>query len=261
MKIDSHVVVGPFIGETGEPGYPHVRLGIDELIKILDKAEIDKAVVFPAAEWTTNTSVSQLQVNEAMANEISRYPKRLIGFGRVNPYLEHSIKDAEKMIKDFGFKGLGEFHPIVDSFAANSTIMHPFMKMAEDLKIPIKMHSGMGRAALPSLIGDLASKFPKVTVIMCHMGCWEWPEAIVVAKNVPNIVPEHCAGPSLYPRGRYGALRESVTALGANRVLWGSDEPYCDIFMALREVEACAFTKDEERLLMGENMEKILNIE
>lgn len=258
MKIDSHVVVGPFIGKIGEPGYPDVRLSIDELIEILDRAKIDRAVVFPAAEWITDTSISQMQANEAMARDISKYPERLIGFGRVNPYFKHSLKDAEKMIKDFGFKGLGEFHPIVDCFAANSTIMHPFMEMAEDLNIPIKMHSGMGRAALPSLIGDLASKFPRVTVIMCHMGCWEWPEAIVVANNVPNIVLEHCAGPSLYPRGRYGALKKSVAEVGANRVIWASDEPYCDIFMALREVEACSFTGEQERLVMGENMVRIL---
>ncbi|MDO9528334.1 MAG: amidohydrolase family protein [Syntrophales bacterium] len=258
MKIDSHVVVGPFIGEMGEPGYPDIRLSIDELIEILDKAKIDKAVVFPAAEWNADPSISQLQANEAMASAISKYPDRLIGFGRVNPYFKHSLKDAEKMIKDLGFKGLGEFHPIVDSFAANSTIMHPFMEMAGALNIPIKMHSGMGRAALPSLVGDLASKFPKVTVIMCHMGCWEWPEAIIVAKNVPNIVLEHCAGPSLYPSGRYGALKKAVTEVGADRVIWGSDEPYCDMFMALREVEACSFTKEQEKLVMGENIARIL---
>jgi len=159
MKIDSHVVIGPFIGETGEPGYPNVRLEVNELVDIMDKAKIDKAIIFPAAEWSTSTTISQIEVNEAMANEISKHANRLIGFGRVNPNYKHSLKDAEKMIRDFGFKGLGEFHPIVDSFAANSSIMHPFMELAQELAIPVKMHSGMGRAALPSLIGDLASNF------------------------------------------------------------------------------------------------------
>lgn len=259
MIIDAHAIPGPFLG-IGEPGYPDVKMSVEELIEIMDRGKIDKAVVFPMAEWSCDESLTQMQVNEAFAKAIAKYPDRLIGFGRVNPWYKNSVDDARKLVKELGMKGLGEFHPIVDSFGANSPIMYPFMELAEELDIPVKMHSGMGRSALPSLIADLALKFPKVKIIMCHMGCWEWPEAIAVAKNVPNLYLEHCGGPSLYPHGRFGALKKAVEQLGAERVIWASDEPYYDLFMALREVEAAGLTDKEKDLVMGGNIARLLKL-
>ena len=61
--------------------------------------------------------------------------------------------------------------PTRHRYNVDSIVTHPVMEKAEELEIPVTIHSS-GEGGYPSLISKLADDFPKVPIIM-EMRIWE----------------------------------------------------------------------------------------
>ena len=97
-----------------------------------------------------------------------------------------NAQNIEKLIKEHpnSFIGL-KFHPMVFKLDANSEQYYPYMKIAEKYNLPCLFHSDKtGSYACPKKIYELAQKFPKVPVILAHMGAGtDHTDAIEVLLN------------------------------------------------------------------------------
>jgi predicted TIM-barrel fold metal-dependent hydrolase len=70
----------------------------------------------------------------------------------------------------YGAKGL-KIHPMINGIVADDRLwIYPLIEKAQELKIPVMIHSGEAPYSTPWQIGLVAMDFPKVT-IMEHMGC------------------------------------------------------------------------------------------
>ena len=69
--------------------------------------------------------------------------------------------------------------------------IYPLIEKAQELNIPVMFHSGDGPFATPWQVGLVAMDFPKVTIIMEHMGfdslCYT-DAAIKMARKAENII-------------------------------------------------------------------------
>ena len=77
--------------------------------------------------------------------------------------------------------------------------------------------------------------------------------AISVAKHTPNVV----LGTSACDKW---AIRYAVKQIGAHRVLWASDNSYHSLEVELLKLKSAGLTKNEFKLVAGENMARILNL-
>ena len=77
-------------------------------------------------------------------------------------------------------------------------------------------------------------------------------EAIAVAERFPNIVLETSAMP--YP----AKIAAAVERLGPQRVLYASDGPACSPRIEVEKVRLAGLGPVAERLVLGENAERIL---
>jgi len=221
---------------------------VEQLLQAMDKHNIDKAVTFPLP------GVPDLRdANDYVSSCVQRYPSRLVGFACVNPYLgDQAEAELERCFGKLGLKGL-KLHPLAHAFQPNAKIVHPLIEKAKKYRVPVIFHTGNEFFALPSLVGDLAESFPEVTIIIAHMGIMNYvSEALIAAKKNENILLE--TSNILLPV----YIEMAVETVGAERVVFGSDTPASHMAVELKKLEVAGLKESEIKLILGENMRKIL---
>lgn len=173
MKIDAHNHIGKKKG---------VSVSVDDFIKSMGEAGIDKAVVFSFSEQIDNDYVIE---------SVKRYPNRLFGFVTINPWSTTSEEDLEKAFSTDEIYGL-KLHPVKHAYALDDhSLLDPLFKICEKHNKPILIFGGANVYSSPNMFAEMAMTFPKVNLIMAHGGqMYETTSAINVAKKYKNIYIE-----------------------------------------------------------------------
>jgi|LSQX01.1.fsa_nt_gb predicted TIM-barrel fold metal-dependent hydrolase len=237
LIVDAHNHVGVRIGrsQTGE-----------ELVARMDRAGVDKAVIFPFIERPDNDFIAQA---------VSEFPNRLIGFACVNPWADNAIDEIERAVRRLHLKGL-KLHPVLHGFAMdNHGVVDPIFKKCMELDIPIIAHgTGDNPFSMPHQFEEMARTFPDVTLIMAHAGFMQaTDQAIRTAKRCKNVILDMTAANSV-------DVSDSVEAVGPERVLLGSDTPFMDLEVEMLKVKLALPDPAARKLVMGENILRILRM-
>jgi uncharacterized protein len=236
-KIDLHTHIGNF------GGWANVSCNADELIRFMDKYEVEKSAVF----FTDNNLVRKA---------VEKYPDRLLGCYWPNPHEEDAAGKVKTSLTEWGFKGI-KLHPLFQAFLPNDDIVHPIMEEAKQARVPVLIHTGHSPFSLPWSVGELAESFPDVKIVMLHMGDGHgvyMEAAINVAKRLSNIYLET----SRMPNG--SKIREALSTVGKDRVIYGSDIPFGDPVVEIVKATALELSDEEFDLYFYRNAKKLLNI-
>jgi uncharacterized protein len=245
MRIDTENHIGKFRGDP----YTFLGHGVEpeDLEALLDQYGFDMAVVVPATE--------QFADNKGLAKVTAAHP-RLIGFALINPYADDGgVSELERAVGDWGMRGI-KLMPLRHAYEIDGDQPRRLMKRAEELgPLPVNIHSG-GHFCLPWQIAALAREFPTVPIIMDHMGDRYYLDgAINVAKEQANIFLQT----SIVAMPGY--IRLAVDAVGADRVIYGSDYPSGHPEIMLATIRLANLAPADEALVLGENFARILGLE
>jgi len=242
--VDGHAHLGP-----REIGDEYARMGetysAERLIQSMDANGIKMATV-----WAMRRPDDYTQANQYIAAAARKHPERLIAFARYNPWLSNGAERLAKAIKNEGAKGL-KLHPSDDSFDPDDSIVHPLLEVAERERIPVVLHTGGN--SRPSMVGLVADRFPDVNFVLLHLGGYH--DYVFAAKKCENVFLE--TSQCLY---LHRIARQVVNAVGADRVIWGSDVPYHYQEVEKRKIELAGLRKEELGQIMGGNILRLLNM-
>lgn len=223
MKIcDAHV----HLGKSG-PWQPYANptIYVDELIRLFDKYNVDQAIVFP----NPNVGDKYPEMNDYIAECVNKYPRRLIGFGRVDPRREDAIKELSRIKKSLGLTGL-KLHPMVECFRPDHPFFNKFFQKTNKLNLPILFHSGDGFSS-PGLILKIAKNYPKLPIILGHLR----ESAINALKECENVYVE--------TSGTLPDFLELSVDIDGDKILFGSDVPYYRYPTQIAIVEAAEISQ------------------
>ena len=224
------------------------------MVALMDQAGVDKVLAMASGA----SGPEYVEGNDLIAKGMKAYPGRIYGLARINPHKgERSTEDLKYWIRERGLCGL-KLSATADGFVVNDKdLLGPIMETAEELGVPVMMHSELSIRCTPALIADLAMDFPGVNIIVAHMGMYEGHvEAITFGRRVKNLFLET----SFIPRPTI--VRKAVMTIGAEKLLYGSDAPYFDFEFALDKIAKYARLSDEEaRLVLGGNIARLLGVE
>lgn len=205
-KIDAHSHIGDF------GGWANVSINAEELIDQMKEYNIEKTIL---------CGTSHLD-NENILEAYNDNKDKIIPLVFLNPYDgDKAIEQLESYV-DKGFKGI-KLHPLANSFVADDEILDPIMKKAEELEIPVFIHCGHPPFSLPWCIGLLAERFPKVDIVMIHMGHGHGvyiDGSIKMAKRYSNIFLEMSGMPM------QSKIKEAYETVGNDRIMFGIDAPF-----------------------------------
>ena len=121
--------------------------------------------------------------------------------------------------------------------------------------MPVLVYSGDELYATPWQLFVAATEYPSVTFIMAHSGFMMLTnDAVMVAERCPNVLLEHSSGISL-------GVTQSVAALGADRVVLGSDTPYMDFEVEIYKIRANITAESDQKKILGQNAVRLLGLD
>jgi len=179
-------------------------------------------------------------------------------------------------VEELGLKGMGEF--AVQHFSRESSPhkiaedLDPMMKVLSQYKIPVMVPTAWTQFGtrlyhgLPLFIDDLAERYPDVPIILVKMGrgyTFIFEMCLATAFKHENIYLETS-------QARPEHIRQAVSELGADRVVFGTDWtgtwrtlylPKGGIYKASMEtVEAAGLTAAEKERVYGGNTAAIFGL-
>lgn len=236
MVCDAHV----HLGKSG-PWQPYMNPTIyaDELVRILKKYNVERAVVFP----NPNVGDRYPKMNDYIAKSVNKYPERLVGFGRVDPRREDATKELTRIKKKLNLAGL-KLHPFVECFRPDHPHFDTFFETVNKLKLPTLFHTGDGFSS-PGLILKIAKKCPKLPIILGHLreGC------LSAMKECKNIYVE--------TSGTLPDTIELAADIDEDRILFGSDIPYYRYPTQLAIIEASEISQKAKTKILYQNFQDL----
>lgn len=224
----------------------------EQLIRDLDATGTRRAVVLSVAYYfgsriTGDMADEYAKVrteNDWAAEQVKRYPDRLIGFCSFNPLKDYALLELERCAASPTFKGLKIHFSMSSVDLKNSDHVQKVRQVfaaANKHRLPIIVHvradQTYGREHAEILVKEILTAAPNIPVQIAHLwGGEDFSESALIA-YADAIARHDPATKNLYfdvaelelvLRGRQDELKKAATLMrriGLNRLLWGSDGP------------------------------------
>lgn len=255
-KIDVHAHCG-FIF------FPIVPLNPTGLIDNMDRYGIDLAMV----SNIDGLFYDYTDCNRLMFEAIAPFSTRLKGYVVVNPnYLDDSLAQIEyysKLPQCCGVKLHASWH----NKAIDSAAFRPLFELCQQLDLPILVHSYVvddyqDQVSCPERVANAASRYEN-QIILAHMG-GNAQRTIRAIKECSNISIDISCGrekaSQLYV-WEYNRINEAVAALGAERIVYGTDFPLLDISICNGMIADSSLTQNEIESIQYKNACRIFKLD
>jgi uncharacterized protein len=185
-------VCGPLLAQSAQPkiidGHVHYNGDPAFLQKLLQKLDSVDGMAFllvPPAEMDTAVPI------------IHAHPNRLVGFAEIDMDSAHALEDID-LAQEAGFRGIGELEYVKHNY--DDPIYFPIYKRAEKYHMIALFHTGIVNREHPNVSTNvsiarmqvtrldlIARMFPKLTLVVAHMGNPDYAWAAEIARWNPNV--------------------------------------------------------------------------
>ncbi|MEM2137184.1 MAG: amidohydrolase family protein [Candidatus Methanomethylicia archaeon] len=248
MIIDAHT----FIGESIY--FRKNRFTVEDLLNVMDRNGVDMALVAtpPPGPYYDNG-------NKYVYEAIKKHD-RLIGIYRLNPWFgESELEKAKIAITDLGFKAL-YIDPQNESFSITSPVVKPIIDLAGKLDVPLYIKSSQSQFYSPEGVVFLAYMNQNVIFVTGQSSI----AALLstrssMSQNLQNLYLE------TYPlRGGHQGidmfLKRIPETMNPKRLIYSSQTPFGFMELELRTIELTGIDESYKRLILSENIKRILKI-
>ncbi|MHB9027292.1 MAG: amidohydrolase family protein [Candidatus Latescibacterota bacterium] len=215
--------------------------GAEELLRMEDEAGVQAAFTMAQGYDGSNNQT----VHEAML----KHP-RIIGCCLGEPAKgKAAVEEFRMTVKEWGFRGLKL--PL-----ANSDTVNELAKAADEMGVAVTIHTN-GNAATYSRISEIAKKFPRLPIIMEHMGYrYHVDLAVEITRKHSNL---HM-GTTVVAAAEPFAVKRAIQEAGAEKVLFGSNAPWALPRIGVEGIKRLKLGKEDEELVFAENFKRIFRI-
>jgi predicted TIM-barrel fold metal-dependent hydrolase len=188
-----------------------------------------------------------------------------------------------------GAKGV-KMHPGQFSYYPDDEMFWPMYEKCQQLGMPILSDSGpwphsylvfmypnpLGyklseedkNYAEPQRWAKVLKAFPKLTVILAHLGSAWWDERVELAQQFPNVYFDTSQGfsaPDQLPVVARRSLAEEDAVrifrkIGVSRIMFGTDLPGIPLQPQLEQLLRLPLTEEEKQMILSQNAKRILKL-
>ena len=269
-KVDAHIHILPDAVHEANPDSDDVWAYADlhKYYQTMDVLNIDRAVIMPLNDpWLMSMEYTISAVHKNLYEMKQRYPGKFYAFAdidtRNSPTV--SVEAICQAIDEYSLDGI-KLHPNNTGIALDAEYNHAIFLFAQEHNVPVAIHSYPDSADDPGAamrIVKMLERYPKLTVIISHMGAYQWEELLPTRAymDISAILPDYVR--------TYGIKKtnELMRKFGADRLIFASDYPdnrflqpeeiYDSYFDILNQMD---FTQTEAEMIAYGNIKKILSI-
>jgi hypothetical protein len=225
----------------GRACHYHVPDGsIVETVRELDRQKVRKVCVFSFAGVFSDEAYG----NDVVAKAVRRYPDRLVGFTLLNPHRgrDAMLRELERCAK-LGLRGV-KLIPHYQGYPDDGPLLEVACQWANERRQVILNHSWGPPAHIERLTADYANA--------CFINGHTTMAYAHISKRRANLYV--CTCPLISVR----ACEDAVKAIGADKLLFGSDLQDLPIAWNSGPILFARISTAEKRLILAENLQRIL---
>jgi predicted TIM-barrel fold metal-dependent hydrolase len=180
---------------------------------------------------------------------------------------EEGAAHLREMAERHGAKGI-KIHPVVQRFMPDDQAMYPIYRTCVELGLAVLSHSGSARDgrpwAEPESFANVVRAFPKLTLILAHLGGGAWKQTSAFASTFKGVFFDLCeiiAWTGAPKAPSKDELARMVLDIGPERVMLGTDFPWYDLGRTAEQVMELPLLSEEQKIgILGANAARILHI-
>jgi uncharacterized protein len=217
--------------------------------------------------------LQRIDHNNLWGCEVGRTYPEFLPFINLDPILMDAVTIRQK-VRDTVSKGARGIVllPGLHGFYGNDRRVWPIYEMAQSFQLPILSQTGdagplppggRGHWGRPRYFGDVAASFPKLRLILGHLGKGYESEIAVLTRRYPNVYTETSMRLSGLDEAGKWTPAEAVTwfrLIGIDRILFGTKWPLFDPQRDIDTVHKLPLTPEEKRKILGENAKRALQL-
>ena len=270
-KIDAHIHILPDEVHKANPSSEDVWLLTDlhQYTAMMCSLGIEKAVIMPLNDpWLMSMEFTVDAVHKNLYEMKQQYPGRFYAFADIDTRNDSaiSVQAIRRAVEEYRLDGI-KIHPNNNGVTLDSDYYNEIFAYAQENNVPVAIHcypNSEDDFCTAKHIVSIMEQYPKLTVIVSHMGAFQWEQLLPTKAYVDlsAILPAYVR--------EYGIQKtnEILHQFGAERLIFATDYPdsriqqpdkiyksYCTI------LDQMDFTQAEAERIAYENMSRILNEE
>ena len=260
--------------------HEHMMLPTEKQLQMMDKAGIDKTILFCTAPHPEKaSSLNEIETEMAalykvlsgsnnkeadlmrqqkniceLISVVRKYPDRFCGFGSVP--LGMSFNETQDWVTDYvisnSLLGIGEFTPGNEQQILQLDTVFQAVEATKICPVWVHTFSPVTMEGI-RLLMELCVRYPRIPVIFGHLGGTNWIEVIKFAKEHENIYLDLSAA--------FASIATKMALIELpQRCLFSSDAPYGEPYLYRELIDFVSPSKEIASMVLGENIRKLLNI-
>ncbi|HEY94106.1 MAG TPA: amidohydrolase [Dehalococcoidia bacterium] len=237
----------------------------DELIESMDREGIDISVILNIG-WSTNELC--IETNDYIMESVSKFPKRLIGFGVIQPIAgDSALKEIERCVKG-RLRGLGEMRSDIQSFdMTNKDLLDGLVEILINNNLVFMTHASepvghqyQGKGSItPDILYPFITNYPDLEIVCAHWGGGLPFYALMpeVKKAMKNVYFDTAASPFLYSPLIYTQV---IDLVGPDKILFGTDYPLLKPTRLMGEIDSLNLPDETRKTILEDNARNLLGI-
>ena len=241
--IDIHTHMGD-INDASTPVFD-----IDDCVKVMEDCNVESIWCAPHYDLF-DVDEPNRYIEEYMA----KYPDKVKGYFSYNPnYYERYLGKIDNIDKIDNYIGL-KFLPVYHNASLEDYRYKYALDFAEKRNLVVLSHTWGGTACSPKEVGPLLKKYKNLQFVMGHSSPNELDEAIELVKKYDNVYLDLC---DIHRHS--GIVDKMVNAVGAEKVLYGTDFPWYDFNYGIGSVLCAHISDAQKELILRGNAQRILS--
>ena len=231
---------------------------VDDMVRSMDEAGVELAALLA---FDCETTHGWKVPNEMVADLVAQRPDRFVGFASVDPNKHQlAVEELEHAVRDLGMRGL-KLHPPTQHFYPNDRAHYPLWAKAEELGIPVLVHTGHNQSGGrmqygdPTHLDEVALDFPNLRLILAHFG-FPWVNQAISVTWIRRNCYLELSGWS--PKYIPDTVWKYAKGIFPDRVLFGTDAPVMTAQRWLRDFEEIQLPEDVKRKILYTNSRRLL---
>lgn len=207
----------------------------------------------------------------------------VVCFGNVHPDDPEMMQEFDRMFDEYKLKGM-KLVPCMNFYRLNDRRLFPAYEKAEAKGLPVILHTGgdpiPGREIYghPRDVDDIASAFPKLTIVMAHLGAPFFDETKEILDKHKNVytdlsfaidygeVVKFCKRHGMthltdMSKSDFQSVMSAyIEDFGYERVFYGSDFPYARPKDAIDGLLELDISDEAKEMILWKNAKEVLQL-
>lgn len=233
-----------------------------DLVTIMDRNHIEKSIISPIPGYEDPQGVADsVEQNDNVAKALAQYPDRLVrGLGVVEPrHGKAALGEVDRVMGELGLSGL-MFHNDFNGLSIDSAAMFAiFERLAAQDGAIAQVHTAQHSVLEAGYqLGIAAEAFPSITFINAHpfMDTTQLRASIDLGKRFPRMLFD-----TAITHQHLWGLEKAVEGIGADRIMFGSDNPYFTYSADIDIVKYAGVSDEVKDQIFWKNAARVFGID